>query len=215
MCCVSFRWLIWFSRHKACGVSTWNRDIRVLLVKLFCQTLWDSQPTKQPKKIKLLLAFTSGLFLIVSVGISGLGLLSCHLSVRITCFSYCSLLPATYFKRWNSLNGFLFSSLTVLPAYLKCSTALYAKLYAVIVLLFNKKKGYFVILRCGLQADLRFFSFPFWNKISSLACWKEFTGNNDIKQVICKWLECSSTLTIIFLSDCAWVFCLLKCHCAF
>lgn len=141
MCCVSFRWLIWFSRQKACGVSTWNLDIRVLLVKLFCQTLWDSQPTKQPKKIKLLLAFTSGLFLIVSVGISGLGLLSCHLSVRITCFSYCSLLPATYFKRWNSLNGFLFSSLTVLPAYLKCSTALYAKLYAVLVLLFNKKKA--------------------------------------------------------------------------
>lgn len=98
LCAVSFWWLMWFSRHKARGVSTWNHlDIRILLVKLFCQALWDSQLTKQPKKFKLFLTFTSGLFLIVSVGISGLGLLSYHLSVRTVCFSHNFLLLATYF----------------------------------------------------------------------------------------------------------------------
>lgn len=70
---------------RLAGEATWNHlAIGVLLAKLSCQTPWDSQPTKQPKKIKYLEAFTSWWFLIVSVGISGLDLLWYHLSVRIT-----------------------------------------------------------------------------------------------------------------------------------
>lgn len=67
---------------------------------------------------------------------------------------------APYLKRWNSLNGLLLFSLPVLRTYLKCDTALYAIVYATLVLSFKKKKS-LPFCFCGLQTNLGFGIFCF------------------------------------------------------